>query len=342
MSALTKAVDAQIGIVSVDSPVSVDSAYPWRFTLDSEVVYVTGGSPTLLSVDRGCDDTVRVAHARGTTLVPAPIPVNGTGIHWRGAWDSGTDYVQGDAVADGGIAYLCLAANVNDEPPSANWEAIGSVVTEDLAATLLVGNDTGGLGIVNDESASPNTNAVTSLSATASGSGNATADSTASTVDGSASAGATAMASGIGSASAASFATAAGGFASVARSAVAIGDTADASTFAQSTGSTANATRSATSDAAADTSDFAIATGTGTALAVSSAQAGGGTASIGPVASATTAAVQVNGVNIFTAAAGAPGASFISLIYRDTTAITGRAYCWDFATGAYVAISGAF
>lgn len=79
MTVLALPVSAQDNTLTTDSPVSVNSALPWRYTLDSEVVYVTGADGTRLSVDRGGDDTTRAVHTKGTTLVAAPIPTSSGG-----------------------------------------------------------------------------------------------------------------------------------------------------------------------------------------------------------------------------------------------------------------------
>jgi hypothetical protein len=79
MATLVRAIDRASTPIEVFPGVSVASGYPWRYTLDSEVVYVRGASPDgkFLSVDRGADDTVATSHNAGTTLVAAPIPTAG-------------------------------------------------------------------------------------------------------------------------------------------------------------------------------------------------------------------------------------------------------------------------
>lgn len=81
MTTLAQPVGKQDGVLVMAAAVNVASALPWRFTLDSEVVYVTGASPDglLLSVDRGGDDTTPATHTAGTALIAAPIPTSGGG-----------------------------------------------------------------------------------------------------------------------------------------------------------------------------------------------------------------------------------------------------------------------
>lgn len=48
------------------------------------------------------------------------------GSIWKGTWDSGTTYSAYDAVESAGSAYIAIAENTNDIPPSANWELLAS------------------------------------------------------------------------------------------------------------------------------------------------------------------------------------------------------------------------
>jgi hypothetical protein len=43
---------------------------------------------------------------------------------WRGPWSSSTAYAINDAVVLNGTSYLATAANTNDPPPSAAWDAL--------------------------------------------------------------------------------------------------------------------------------------------------------------------------------------------------------------------------
>jgi hypothetical protein len=52
--------------------------------------------------------------------------VGPAGIEWRGAWDDTTAYVEDDAVELDGTAYIALAGNTNDPPPSANWSELAT------------------------------------------------------------------------------------------------------------------------------------------------------------------------------------------------------------------------
>lgn len=78
MPVLTTAITPDTTPINVDGPVT--TAYPGRFLLDAEIVYVHGGSGfTSLSVTRGADGTTAAAHARGTALVACPIPTGASG-----------------------------------------------------------------------------------------------------------------------------------------------------------------------------------------------------------------------------------------------------------------------
>lgn len=45
------------------------------------------------------------------------------GINWRGDWDAGTAYNQGDGVALGGVLYVAVEPNTGDQPPNTSfWE----------------------------------------------------------------------------------------------------------------------------------------------------------------------------------------------------------------------------
>jgi hypothetical protein len=46
------------------------------------------------------------------------------GFNWTGPWSAATSYEPNDAVSDNGSSYVCLTANSNDEPPSANWDLL--------------------------------------------------------------------------------------------------------------------------------------------------------------------------------------------------------------------------
>ena len=144
MATLARAISKVDSPIEVDSAVSVASAYPWRFTLDSEVVYVTGALGTLLSVQRGADDTEAASHAAGTTLTPAPIPTSSS--------SSSLSVVQGATlVANVAEINFTSGAVVTDAGGGEADVAItGTVPT--LADVLAAGNDTGGTAIVTSDS----------------------------------------------------------------------------------------------------------------------------------------------------------------------------------------------
>ncbi len=213
MSALTRSIDAQIGLISVDAAVSVNSGLPWRFTLDSEVVYVTGGSPTLLSVDRGCDDTVRASHPKGTVLTPAPIPTSsGPGGSQTLAQtlalgnDTGgspiTDVSNGLTLLGGQIGIADTTAVPGTD---ANASAAATADADDAYVQSTAASNSGAANVTRS--------AVSG--ALGGGSGNASANTIANSVDGTASAVVFAVASGSGNADATTTATAAGGTASI-------------------------------------------------------------------------------------------------------------------------------
>jgi hypothetical protein len=61
---------------------------------------------------------------------PSPLltdpPISGSGITWLGAWDSGTLYLEGDAVEHLGSSYIAILENTNSEPPSVNWDLLAA------------------------------------------------------------------------------------------------------------------------------------------------------------------------------------------------------------------------
>lgn len=131
MSKLDRSISAQDGVLITDTPISVASAYPWRYTLGSEVIYVTGASGTLLSANRGGDDTTAVAHAKGTALVAAPIPTTSGGGS-QTPWASDID------AAGFGLHGLADPASPQDAATQASVAAaVGAI---DLSTVLGVGN----------------------------------------------------------------------------------------------------------------------------------------------------------------------------------------------------------
>lgn len=199
-------------------------------------------------------------------------------------------------------------------------------LTPTLAEVLAAGNDTGGVVITNDTTVSGGW-ATASTFATAAGDDLATAQTTAYSVDGNANAEPHAVASGNGNAAAGPLAEASGTGSANADAAATTYGSGDASVNIMASAQNGNATANAS------------ATGGVTASAVSTAAGIGGSVSIGAVADTTRAEIQVNGLPLYTAAAGAPGGTFVSLFYVDTTSTTGGTYLWDFVTGAYVQIA---
>lgn len=52
---------------------------------------------------------------------------DGGGINWLGAWDSGTAYVEDDAVEHDGSSYICTDAHTDQEPPDAlYWDVLAA------------------------------------------------------------------------------------------------------------------------------------------------------------------------------------------------------------------------
>jgi hypothetical protein len=77
MATLASAVTDHDGILTLTAPLDV-GRYPTRYTLESEVVCVIGGSGTAaVSVIRGADDTDAASHAGGATLSAAPVGSGG-------------------------------------------------------------------------------------------------------------------------------------------------------------------------------------------------------------------------------------------------------------------------
>jgi hypothetical protein len=197
----------------------------------------------------------------------------------------------------------------------------------------------------NSEAFSGAGGATASLRADATGLGTANTDAIASTVDNIASAVGTATASGLGGADVRRTATANGGNVNAkAEASTSDNGNADATvnTLAEdgTADSTVNAATVGSGAAKADNRASSIA-GNASALNVASAANGANVASFGVFADATRAEVQCNGFTLYDQAAAAP-TTFQSLFYRDTTAVTGRMYMWDFVTAAYVPISPVF
>lgn len=79
MANLTLAITPTSRTLDLDAAIlSAGAIYPIRYTLDNEVVWVTGGGGTAsVSVVRGADNSVAVAHVSGTPLVASPAGGSG-------------------------------------------------------------------------------------------------------------------------------------------------------------------------------------------------------------------------------------------------------------------------
>ena len=68
------------------------------------------------------------AGGTGATGAPGAPGADGTdgapGLNWRGPWSSTNSYAIADGVSYGGNSYIAVAANINDAPPSANWNLL--------------------------------------------------------------------------------------------------------------------------------------------------------------------------------------------------------------------------
>ena len=56
-------------------------------------------------------------------------PTGPVGMNWTGPWSSTTAYAVGDGVYSGGSSYICITANTNSAPPSADWSEIAAAAT---------------------------------------------------------------------------------------------------------------------------------------------------------------------------------------------------------------------
>jgi hypothetical protein len=75
-------------------------------------------------------------------------------IRWLGAWNSGTSYVQHDAVQYQGSSYHCDIANLNSAPPNANWSLIASKGDQGPAGTF-TNNEASATGSTTTTSSTP-------------------------------------------------------------------------------------------------------------------------------------------------------------------------------------------
>lgn len=57
---------------------------------------------------------------------------------WRGAWSAATSYVLNDAVSYIGSSFIAVGPNLNDPPPSANWNILAQAGSGGGGAVSLV------------------------------------------------------------------------------------------------------------------------------------------------------------------------------------------------------------
>jgi microcystin-dependent protein len=104
-----------------------------------EIVWVSHlDSAGLATVERGREGTTALSWLSGTFArhgYTAASIVGAAGFRPRGEWNDFTSYEANDVVEEGGISYLAVNANLNDEPPSANWQILYQPPTTG-AATL--------------------------------------------------------------------------------------------------------------------------------------------------------------------------------------------------------------
>lgn len=66
-------------------------------------------------------------------LLAGAGPAGPSGLRWLGPWSSVTSYLINDGVSFGGSSYIAIGANLNDPPPSPNWNTLanqGGIVTQ--------------------------------------------------------------------------------------------------------------------------------------------------------------------------------------------------------------------
>ena len=92
-------------------------------TLAGWTVAVTAGDWIAVNVD-SASTVVRVTLSLTFSRSGPGTLASGT---WQGAWDSGTAYVVGDVVENGGSSYIAIADGTNHEPPDASyWGLVAS------------------------------------------------------------------------------------------------------------------------------------------------------------------------------------------------------------------------
>jgi hypothetical protein len=100
------------------------------YTVNNHIwCYVSTGSVstgwTDIGASQGPTGPQGPAGPTGPTGPQGPQGVTGPiGMNWRSAWSSSLSYAINDAVSSGGSSYICIVANTNSQPPSANWSLL--------------------------------------------------------------------------------------------------------------------------------------------------------------------------------------------------------------------------
>lgn len=149
MTTLGAAVDANTNVFEFGVPITIPADYPARYTVDSETVYVTGGSGTrFLQVRRGQEDTLPASHAVNATFTSAPAGSGGGGSGVTvtesatdpGAIGAGNFWVRLDPDQTWPpVLYVRNAANTDwsDETGSGNLLGLTSYDDNDLIRAIL-------------------------------------------------------------------------------------------------------------------------------------------------------------------------------------------------------------
>jgi len=92
------------------------------------------------------ENGITVEHSGGQILIGIDEDALPTGFNWRGPWSSLTNYEIDDGVGHEGASYIAIAANLNSEPPSADWDvmaqASSSPVVDDQITPPMLDADT--------------------------------------------------------------------------------------------------------------------------------------------------------------------------------------------------------
>lgn len=89
---------------------------------------------TQLSIITATWDYEAAANIHGVRRWAHLRPPTVNGVRAMGAWSAVTSYVVGDSVISAGTTYIAITANLNDVPPSANWQTYATQKTAALAA----------------------------------------------------------------------------------------------------------------------------------------------------------------------------------------------------------------